>query len=478
MDAEETHTTEPALPALLASMKDAPLFAGIDSTGPMVADIVDNDGDNRALVNIVLRDAGLTAKLMRLANASSRSKSSVATVDGAISVLGLGAVGKAAQGLPSMEALTHRAQLRRLHAEMIAAAFCGNLAGTITRHNGGRFKPQESQVCGVLQNLGRVMATYYLYERIEKAHRRQIEKNLSETEAIQQALGRSFEELSGGIAQDWQFPDTIQQSLAAGKGKHQPKHSPNPADWLQACPLFARQVTNILFRMSDDREKSEISSEANFFRQALMLKNEDLQEWIEDALRDTSNKFADLGYPMTLEQARTELRKASERTADIISPQDSLAKAVGGMKSPIDRINIAMRMLHAEYDFDLTMVVLPEGNGNAIAITGIGRHANHVVPKFHCVDTRPDLVRLMMAKGSDIYVPDTTSQAFSKLLPHWYHSAVGADSFQLTSMVRDGKVRGILYGDYSKSRPAEGRDAKPEGVQKWLDMIMDALDSK
>jgi HD-like signal output (HDOD) protein len=477
MESQEILQTEGALPTLLALMEKDAGFAGAAASGPVVSGMVDDDsGDSRRLIAAVTRDIGLTAKLLRLANSSARSARSVTTVEQAISVLGLGTVGRTASELPCMDAISNKAQLRRLRAEFIAAIFCGELATLITRHNGQRFKPQESQVCGLLQNLGRLMSTYYLYERIEAARHRQAEKNLSEAEAISQVLGRSFEEIGGAIAQAWQFPDTVQHSLEAGKGKVQPKASANPADWLQTCPLFTRHVANILFRMPDEREKIEIGNEANFFKQSLILKNDELAEWIESALANTSGVLAELEFPLTLAQARTELRKASEHTHDVISPQDSLAKSVGGMKSPIDRINLALRMLHTEFEFDLTMLVLPEGGAAALAVTGIGRHANHVVPKFHCQGEKQDLVRLMMAKGSDIYVPDTTSAAFVKLLPPWYQGVVGAKSMQLTALSHEGKLRGMLYGDYTEGRPAVDHGKPSEAVQKWLDMIIDALD--
>lgn len=476
MDLQDVSQTESVVTKLFALMGEDPGFAGVDSSIQTIKDLVDDDsGDSRALVSAILRDAGLTTALLRLSNAGGRGTRSVSTVDQAISVLGLSTVDKTAQALKPAGALANQRQRRQLQAEIVAAYFCGTFAALVTRFNGARFKPQETHVAALLQNLGRIMCLYYLYDKVEAARMRQIEKNISEAEAVQILFGMSYEEIGAGLAQAWQLPDGLQLGLVASKGKQQPKPSPNPVDWQQTCGLFARHITDILFRMQEEREKSEIKNEANYFRQALYLKDDDLAEWVDAALGDTDSVMAQAAFPLNVVQARTLLRKASERVHDVISPQDSLAKAVGGMKSPIDRINMAMRQLHTEFDFDLTMLLIPEGTSAAIAITGIGRHANHIVPKFRCQGPKPDLIRLMMSKMSDIYVPDTTSAAFVKLLPDWYAGQVGAQSMHLTALVQDGKLLGMLYGDYTVGRAAADLHKPDETTRKWLDMMISAL---
>jgi HD-like signal output (HDOD) protein len=475
MDTQAVLKTESAVPKLLALMDKDPGFAGVGASIQVVSELADDDGDSRALVNAILRDVALTSKLLRLSNASSRGTRSVSTIDQAISVLGLNTVRNVAISLSLLNGMGNKPQWRQLHAEVVAAYFCGTFAALITRFNGARFKPQETQVCALMQNLGRVMSTYYLFDELEASRYRQAEKNLSEEEAIFQSLGCSFAELSAAIAQAWNLPDGLQKGLAATKGKTQPKPSPTPADWQMTCSLFARHITDILFRMPDDREKMEITAETNFFRQALLLKNDELDEWIHSSLADTDALLEQLAFPLNVAQSRVLLRKASERVHDVISPQDSLAKSVGGNRSPIDQINQAMRMLHAQFEFDLTMVLLPEGTASVLAITGIGRHAHQTVPKFRCHGAKPDLFRLLMAKGADIYVPDTTSPAFVKLLPEWYPGQVGARSFQLIALSQNGKLRGMLYGDYTDGRAVTEREASPEAAQQWLGVIVNAL---
>lgn len=477
MDLQDVSQSESAVTKLIALMGESAGFAGIDSSIQTIRELVDDDsGDSRALVSAILRDAPLTSALLRLSNVGGRGTRSVSTIDQAISVLGLSTVDKTAQSLTPAGALANARQLRQLRAEIVAAYFCGTFAALVTRFNGARFKPQETQVAALLQNLGRIMCLYYMNDKVEAARTRQIEKNISESEAVHIVFGMSYEEIGAGLAQAWQLPDGLQLGLVASKGKTQPKASPNPVDWQQVCGLFARHVTDIMFRMPEEREKMEIKNEANFFRQALFLKDDELAEWVGAALGDTDSVMAQADFPLNLQQARTLLRKASERVHDVISPQDSLAKAVGGMKSPIDRINMAMRQLHTEFDYDLTMLLIPEGPATAIAITGIGRHANLVVPKFRCQGPKPDLIRLMMSKMSDIYVPDTTSAAFVKLLPDWYPGQVGAQSMHLTALVQDGTLRGMLYGDYTVARSAADLHQVDQTSKQWVDMIVNALD--
>ncbi|MGZ3238034.1 MAG: HDOD domain-containing protein, partial [Burkholderiaceae bacterium] len=214
-----------AIAKLIQRMDSGPGFAGLGASIQTISNLNDDDDDGgtRNITTIILRDAALTSKLLRLSNASSRGTRNVSTIDQAIAIVGLNTVKSVALSLALLDSLSNKPQSSQLHAEIVAAYFCGTLACAITRHNGARYNSQEAQVCGLMQNLGRMMATYYLYEDIERSHALAAEKNLTEEDAITQVLGIRFDDIGAKIAEHWNLPDVLQQSLAAKAGKVPPR---------------------------------------------------------------------------------------------------------------------------------------------------------------------------------------------------------------------------------------------------------------
>jgi HD-like signal output (HDOD) protein len=456
-----------ALNKLMQRMTEDRGFAGLGSTVQTVAVMGDDDAAMREITAAILRDAGLASKLLRLANASARGARNVATVDQAITVLGLNTVKSVALSLTMLQSVANKPQARQLHAEIVVAAFTGALASRITRSNGVRYNAQEAQVCGLLQNIGRMMALYYLYEDIEGSRALQAQKNLAEDDAVTQTLGVSFGEIGEAIAQGWNLPDVIVNSLSAEDYKGPPRAVATAMDWHKLCAQFARRVADTLFRQPEARERSELGQHIQFFRTALSLRDDEVQQWIEHILADTDAILVGTAFPCNVADARTLLRKASEKVVDVLGSQDRLTQGRTSERKPIEIIQQALRQLHDQYEFDLTLLLLPNGGSGLVAVSGVGRNATQITAKFRCHGPRPDIFRLLMAKQADTWVGDTQSATFSKLMPEWYGSAVGGRSFLAMSLVHEGEFLGMLYGDYAAQR-TEAPKEKTAGMLKAL----------
>lgn len=451
---------------------------GIPHVVQLIERLDDDDASGqRRLTTAILSDVCVIVKLLRMANASSRGSHNIATIDQAITVLGLTSVKTAISGLKPLPVKDDQNMTAHLQAEIVAAHFCGTLAATITRHNGGRYSAQEAHVCGALQSVGRIMAMVYLPEEVAEAAILQAEKNLSQDDALTHILGQSFESLAAQIASHWNFPDVLAHSVAPTQSKVPPRASANAEGWFQLCSLFAHRVTDALFRLPEGRAKADINQNLNFFHQALQLKHDEVLQWIDDAFMDTDNLLLNILPGMTVAQARTSLRKASEKVLDSLSSQDSLnnKSARSDNKKPIELVHQALRMIHGEYGFDLTMLCLPSGSAGVVGVSGVGRNANLVTPKFRCAGPRLDIFQVIMAKKVDLYVADVRSPGYAKLIPEWYPSLVGANSFLVLSLVHEGKFLGLLYGDYSAPHPAAPHEKTEGAVAKWRQQLVDAL---
>ncbi len=449
--------TSPVIPRLLKAIEANPGFAGLGAAVQTITKLVDaDDVEIRDLVSTILHDAALTAKLLRIANSSRYGQGSrnVSTINQAIAIVGLKTVKSVALSLALLDALANKPQSRQLQAEIVAAYFCGTLAAEVTRLNAPRFNAQEAQVCGLMQNLGRMMTVYNLYEEIEAIRTLQAERNLAEEEAVLAVLGSSFAEISEAIAQHWGLPDVLQQSMAPVIGKAPPQAPGNALGWNQLCTLFARRVTDAIFRLPEDREKVELGRDIEFFRVALALRESEIHEWIDKALADTEALLAEMAFPCNVEDARKLLRKANERVLDVLSGQDSLTQGSDKLfgKKPVEIIQYTLRLIHDTAGFDRTLLMLPEGNSGLRAIAGVGRDINQITAKFRCRGGEQDIFRMVMGKKTDFYIADARLPSIVNFVPHWYRELVDAPSFLLLSLVHQDQFLGLVYGDYSEKQ--------------------------
>jgi eukaryotic-like serine/threonine-protein kinase len=452
--------------ALLKRMDASPGFIGLDGAVSKIRDLVDGDGGNSDISAAVLHDPALTAKLLQLTNSSrfARSGSSISTIDQAVAILGMNNVKSSAESLASLNSVSNKSQLNQLQAEIVAGFFTGRLAAAITRANSS-YNAQEAQVCGLLQNLGRMMSLYFLYEDIERSRKLQNELNITENEAVLQTMGVSFEEIGMAIEQHWNLPDSLTKTLMADTLITPPPPAADAMSWLQ------------LFRLPENQEKFGVADQISFFQRCLKLNEKTTLELIDKCLLETDQMLGAMSFSCNLEDARALLRKASERAMDMLSSQDTLTKQIkgGGGESPIEMAKHYMRLMHDHCSFDTTLICLPSGSAGLQVIAGVGKNVGPVSLKIRSVGMKKDIFQAVMGRKADVFINDVVSSPYAALIPAWYQEAVPAKSFTLLSLASDDKLIGLIYGDYLKPVATLPPEIKHPNMLEWRENLINIL---
>jgi HD-like signal output (HDOD) protein len=479
MEHEEEGSQPQVVKSLLKKLDNSPGFSGLEGTAQTVGSLIENDGGTHQIVSAILRDPTLTSKLLHIANSSSNARGgrNISTIDQAMAILGLNTVKSTGLSLLSLRSITRKTQLDFLHAETVAAYFCGILAAEITRFNGATYNVQEAQICGLMQNLGRMLSLFYLYDELECSRKLQTDQNLTESDALLQTLGVSFEQIGAAVADHWGLPDVLQNSLLSDVFKSPPQVLANASDWNQQCSFFCRRVTEVLFRMPENREKIEIINSINFFQKTLKLVEKDMLPLIEKCLLDTDSMLAESGVSANVEDAKILLKKASDRSLDMLTSHDSLVKKVndGSDQSPIETVKHLMRQIHHHCNFDCTLICLPSGPSGLVAIAGVGRNAGNLTTKFRSSGLKQDIFRIIIDRKTDVFIGDVHKPPFASLIPGWYHEIVGANSFMMLTLVSEGKLLGIVYGDYAKTRTTAPPGMASGSMLEWRNQLIHTL---
>lgn len=461
---------------LLKRMDASPGFACLGGSVQAISRLVDDDGDTREIVTAILRDPALTAKLLQVANSSryARSGKEVTTIAQALTVLGLSMVKSIALSLALLNSVPDKAQAAQGYAEIVSAFFCGSLAAEITRNLGAAHGVQEAQICGLMQNLGRMMALIYLYDDIQQVRKLQLERNIIESEAVKEVLGGSLEDIGIAIVRHWDLPEVLQKCLAVDDLQNPPPEPANPTDWHRLCSFCSRHITDILFRLPANRENIELPRCIDFFQRALKINAKNLMPWIEKCMAETDEILVSMSFPGKVEEARKVLRKANERAADMLLEGDRLVRKANG-EALIDVLKLRMRQIHDHCGFDCTLICLPSGSSGFVAMAGVGRNAAMLTTKFRSGGVSQDFFSVLMYRKRDAFIVDLDAANCRELIPKWYHDAFTAKSLAILPLVSQEKVVGMIYGEYQARQAKQPVKLDCEQMLEWRNQMVEIL---
>jgi HD-like signal output (HDOD) protein len=469
-----------ALERLLGRLAAGPGFTVSDWVIQTICGLVEKEADQAEVANAILHDPALTLSLLHLSNASRylREARNVSTAGQILAILGLDALKSAALSLERPDASNCAPrQLKLLHAEVAVSLFSSCFAAGIARATGEFGNLHEAQVCGLLQNIGRIVALRHIFDDIEHCHNVMLEQNLVEDEAVQKALGLSFEDINVAVARLWELPDALKNSVAPDEAsKSPPQPASNAMMWLRLCSLFSREIAGILFRLPENREKIEVVRCINFYQQALHLNEKDVSALIAKSLSETDASLALMGLSCTVNDARTLLRKGSERVWDMLLAQDNLVRKRGDGRAPIDAIKHLLRLIHNHCNFDCTLMCLPMGPTGLIAIAGVGRDAGRLATKFRISGLKQDIFREIAASRNDTFVADTGAPEYKERLPEWYREASAGRAFAMLPLLSGEHLIGMIYGDYSQPRAESPAELRDRSMLEWRIRLVNELE--
>ena len=150
-----------------------------------------------------------------------------------------------ALSLVLLEGMQDKGHAHQLKEEYLRALMAGVLANELapTARDG-----EEAFVGAMFQNLGRLLAEYYLPEEARQirdlARPPAAPARSSETQASISVLGLSFDELGRGVARHWGLPENLQRCMSRPSGE--PPARTSGVERLRWLTLAANEVASAL----------------------------------------------------------------------------------------------------------------------------------------------------------------------------------------------------------------------------------------
>src|SRR5215207_1454617 len=213
------------------------------------------DGDSsQRLANLVLRDYGLTVKVIRTANTLhyNRSGKPIRSATHAMLLLGVRTVRDLATSLilfdhfqgksPGLKELMLLSMLTATHARELAVRL-------------GLPEPEEAHLCGMFRNLGEVLVAAHFPGDYAKILDKMREASALATgkpnagistdpitmqRAAQSVLGFSYDDLALAVARHWSMPESVTLAMRAS--------GPEANEPLVRVVAFSHELTSAIYR--------------------------------------------------------------------------------------------------------------------------------------------------------------------------------------------------------------------------------------
>ncbi|MBI4714618.1 MAG: HDOD domain-containing protein, partial [Nitrospirae bacterium] len=206
------------------------------------------------LSRVVLRDQGLTAKILKVANSVyyNPGDKEINTISRAVVLIGFDMIRTISLGLAFVEMFQKRhpdIDLKGMVARsFIAATQALEIARTL-RHP----EPEEVFISTLLYHLGSLSVAYYLPEVYLQARELESTAGLSREEAETKVLGFPFHHVGAAFAKEWNLPDGVVETLS--NPRFDPAPARTPSDRLRSIAHLSNRITENLFTAGgDDRD--------------------------------------------------------------------------------------------------------------------------------------------------------------------------------------------------------------------------------
>ena len=455
-----------------------------DSVSRIQKVVSSEHGSLQALSAEILKDVGLTHRLLRLVNTAHFRRSragEVTTVSRAAALVGFAAIRNMALSVLLLEHMQDRGHAERMRGLFLRALLTATLNDQLTPVSRER---EEAFLAGMLSHLGRLLVAYYFPDEAQRIGQHLSGPDEADIEAeartVREVLGLDYDELGQGVARVWELPDAQLEMMRLPLGETPRRLIESPLERMRWRIRLAGEMVVTVMNQPADQAQHRVAELAQRYARALDLHVDEIIE----AVKSARNHLAELAGSLhiTLEPAPSARQAkvpalagpsslgstaaAAGVTAASAVPgagrnpacRDALAAGIAeitnSLASDSFRLNEVLRlilstMFQALGFGRMAFCLRDPASGVLTGRFGLGPGADDLCKRFKVdVRTSPpvDLFAAACLKGADTLIADGRAASLSARLPVWYR-ADAARSFLLLPLTMKGAPFALIYAD-------------------------------
>jgi HD-like signal output (HDOD) protein len=440
----------------------------------LIARSRDLEGAASNLVQVILKDVGLTAHILRVANSTmyNRSGRPIISIVHAITMLGWDTVRDLVEALQFVEHYARTSPgLRELMMFSVLTAAHGRQVAALV----GYSHPENAYICGLFRNLGEIVLARYYGRQYAEVLQMMREDGCSQGIAASCVFGFTMDDLSRRLAVAWNLPDLVRVALDE-------RLSASSADerCLASVTAYAHELTTALYRRGAPFETVHLRTVTDATGCALLIAQRDLRCAVDCAVEDTRHTFSALQIPVAAlslerhaEQARKILELASSTSVDddVSELEAAVLNGVRQVETPgFDVTQVIQEGLDAltrSGGFERAVFALMSDDRTWVrGRLGSGECSEEITRQFRfsLLGTDP-AIRASVDRGADLWIDRRVDSRYEGSL---LVRAFDPSHFVLLPIIVDGVVAGLLYADRQTRQV-------PEQLRSIVDQMRHAM---
>jgi HD-like signal output (HDOD) protein len=482
---------------LLRRMRHRTDFPALSDSVASINKLTNSDRESiNKLSNTILRDYGLTNKILRLVNSAYYRQAgggSISTVSRAVIVLGFDTIRNIAITVLLFEHLQDKANARELKESFLRS----NLAALLGREASGKLLPREGEeafICALFHGLGQLLAQYYFPEEVVEVRKLMEAKGLPENVASARVLGLSFEELGIGVARTWGFPPAIVNSMR--RLPEGPVKRPGTRDeTLRLLASFSNELCRVIAGSAPEHRAKVMQAVTDRYGSSMQMGERQLQSVLEVSLAELGDVAAILHVNLKQSPFARQVKafagegatatgtaEADTEAATMVStvlggtallggddevvgetdtavPEDAQAVLAAGIQdisnslvedfSLNDVLRITLETMYRAMGFRRVLLCLKDAkSGQMAGRFGFGADTNELARQFRFpLSYTADVFHLATSKAVDIIIADIDDPKIAERVPAWYRKLMPARTFVLFPLNIKGVPVAMIYCD-------------------------------
>lgn len=472
-----------AIYARLDRLGDLPVFSATVNRIRQVSS--SRQSDAMALAMAVMKDANLSAKLLKIANTHTynRGNDKISAVSRAVVLLGFERIHNLCMTLKLIESFRDQQPDSGIEQLLIRAFLNASIAREMASA-AGTVDMEETYICGLLYGLGEIIVAFTLPDTYREMLRLRALGREGWPRIQLQSLGGHFSDIGQDLAQSWGFPKTVVQAM-----------DPLTADQLQGkdklnhrLAVGCHDLLELIYRhdMSNDLSYTELMLDlASLTRQPV----DSLDQHVNEAFRQVCDLAQEYGLRHSIISPRIEesddtnldettrklayyvhSREAKQGTPDagpaVIEPSRSDEKAhwmeqqlvylqrlnelISDQAGATRLLEVAVEAIVKSCALERATFCMLGGQGKELRAKLISGLDGRPLRQFFQLRRDEEWAVLffrLMDKRMTLLVPDTDEPGWRDRLPVEFMNRVDPRGFIMAPLVVNDRAIGLMYAD-------------------------------
>ncbi len=467
----------------LERLGDLPVFSATINRIQQIS--ASEESDAMALAMAILKDASLSARLLKLANSPvyKRGQGQINVVSRAVVLLGFNQIKNISLTLKLIESFHDDNPDLDVPGMMMRQFLSANIAKEIAMKSQQSIDPEEAYIGALLFGLGEIIVACTLPDQYRKMQRlkQHGDKRWSLIQA--EVLGISLAELGKELASGWGYPKQVISTMHQADLNHLDEHT----DLLSVLPSLSNGLVQQLYGQ-DSQNEQPYEKLVDVISEMTSISFDDVGELTLQCFRQVAKVSKNYGlraaklipdYSETGDIAKDDMVRQLAFIAHSEAEKEEPEAAVEQVSTALASENIQLKTEQLDYLHRLTELIAAEGNIHDIfkLVIEAVRECSGFERSMLCLLDRSrkklavkiiggesietlqayfersrngqddDLFFRVLDKQVTLLVNDLAEEGWATRLPKRFVAEVGCKGFVLIPLEMGERVIGMLYAD-------------------------------